>query len=446
MTSMILNANGVDDTAALIAAFNSGANSFELQGKFVISASIKNWPSNSEIFCRSLGAATIIAKPGVNFEYCIYGSGIGNLRIRGLVIDANQVNRAGILTTRSVPILLNDATNVLVEDCIFQNAIGTTLEPAFCFAVGGNSSKVIIKTSQALNGGTATKPADGFYCSASKSLIQGCIAENCTDTAFALESCSMSRISDCISDNCSAGGAIVNSSNTDTYGNSINNLTINNWNAPVTGGLQIGNPLSTSTGVLYDTIVDNVIIRANTLAGFGNGAAINVRSTGTPKPTNTKISNCTVTGASAQGILFNGSTESKAFGNSVTQTGASGIQFNNGVDHVAQGNTTNRTAFGIVLNSNASATLKNNTCSNTSYGVYAFDTSVINSYYNTVVNPTVAYQGKDIGATLNLRGALAGARMVGSLVNAPVGGAQSFKEPIYDQAGNLMGYVPIYAT
>ncbi len=446
MTSMILTANGVDDTAALIAAFNIGANSYELQGVFAISAAIPNIPANCEIFCRVPGGATIIAKPGTDFEYCLYGSGIGNVRLRGLVVDANQANRASVLTTRSVPMLLTGINNVIVEYCTFQNAIGTTSAPGFCFAIGGTSSKATIKNCQALNGGTSTKPADGFYCSGSKSLIDGCVAEGCTDTAFALESCSMSKIADCVADGCGAGGAIVNSCNTDTYGNSIDGLTINNWNASVTGGIQIGNPLSTATGVLYDTLVSNVIMRANTAGGYGNGPAINIHSTGTPKPTRVVVSNCVIDGATTQGILFNGCVSGSAFNNVVAYTGAAAIQFSGGSGHVAQGNVTDHNTFGVIAISGATVTAQSNTCSNANYGTYAFDTSVLNSYYNTVISPAVAYHGKDSGATLNLQGALVGSNMVGDLINASVGGTQSFKEPIYDKGGNIVGYRPVWTA
>lgn len=445
MTSITITANGVDDTAALVAHINSGAQSIELQGNFIVSAPV-TLVSNQKIFGQGAGITTITAKAGCDFQYVFFGAGISNVHIRDLTVDANQVNRTSVLTTRTCPVLINDGINVHVDSCIFQNAIGAASVSGFGFAFGGVGSRCTVKNSQALNCGISTKLADGFYSSASLSLIENCFAQNCTDTPFALENTSFSGIVNCIADNCGCGAAISNASNSDSRGNFINGLTVNGWNASVTGGIEVGNPISTTLGILYDTLVCNVILYANTVGGFGNGAAINVRSTGTPKPTRVRVANCLINGATTQGILFNGCVSCSAIGNTVNQTGAAAIQFVGGTGHVAQANVIDTPAFGIIAASGATVTAQGNTCSNVSYGTYAFDTSTMNSYHNTVLTPIFAYHGHDAGATLNLQAEVVGSPMVGTVINAPVGGTQSFKEAVYGPDGNIKGYRPLWTT
>lgn len=433
-----------DDTTALQAAINSGAKCVFLPaGTYLVSAQI-TLVTGQTLQGQGAGVTTVIAKAATNFQYVTYNSGGSGIKVTGITFDANQANRIGVLTTTAIPMLLTGVTDCEISECTFQNALGTVSVPGFGFALGGTSTRCTVTNCRALNNGTASKPADGFYCSASDSLISNCIAYNCTDTAFALESCSNSGIVGCVSDGCSCGGAITNAINTDTYGNYINGLTVSNWNATVTGGIQIGNPLSTSTGVQYDTLVNAVVIRANTSGGYGVGPAINVRATGTPKPTRVTVSNCIVEGATLQGILFNDCVSCTATGNVVKGTTGATVQFNEGSGHVALGNYCDGTYMITTLT--ASATFMGNVCINGTYGTYALDTSTLNSYNNFVSNISVAYHGKDAGATLNLTGLLAGTFMINNATGSAPAGALNNKFAVYDKAGSLIGYVPTYAS
>ena len=435
-----------DDTAAIQAAINSGAKCVTFPAGVYQTASQLTLVSGQTLQGQGAGVTTVIAKAATNFQYVAFNSGGSNIRVSGITFDANQANRSGVLTTTAIPMLLTGVADCHVVECVFQNAIGTAVVSGFGLAIGGTSTRCTVHNCRFLNNGTAGKPADGIFCSASDSLISNCIAYNCTDTGFVIESASYSGIVGCVSDGCSCGGAITNAINTDTYGNYINGLTVSNWNAAVTGGVQVGCPLSSSTGVLYDTLVNAVVMRANTGGGYGTGAAINVRSTGTPKPTRVTVSNCIIEGATAQGILFNTGVSCSALGNSVKQTGSAAIQFVGGTGHTAQGNVIDTTSFGVIGASASTVTAQGNICSNVSYGTYAFDTSVVNSYGNTVLTPSAAYHGKDAGATLNLIGQVSGAPIIGNASGAVPTGALNNKFLVYDKAGNPIGYVPTYAS
>lgn len=434
-----------DDTAAIQAAINSGAKCVMLvSGTYKVTAQLTLITGQT---LRGQGAyvTTIIAAASTNFEYLAYNSGGSGINISGITFDVNQVNRVTSLTTRGMGLTLTGVTDCHISDCTFQNAIGSASIPGVGCAIGGSSSRCTINNCRALNCGIVGKAADGFFMSASDSLISNSIAYNCNDTGFAVESTSNSGIVGCVADTCSCGAALTNAINTDTYGNYINGLTVNNWNASVTGGIQIGNPLNTSTGVQYDTLVNAVVIRANTVGGYGTGPAIQVRSTGTPKPTRVTVSNCVIDGATTQGVLVNSGVSVSVLGNSIKSTGSAAIQYTLGAGHAAMGNVIDTTSFGIISASTSVITAQGNLCFNVSYGTYAFDTSTINSYGNTVLNPGTGYHGKDAGATLNLLGQSAGFPMLGATSgSAPATIIDKF--PVYNKTGAVIGFVPIYQT
>lgn len=435
-----------DDTAAIQLAIDSGAKCvLFVAGTYKVTAQLTLVTGQT---LRGQGAyvTTIIAAASTNFEYLAYNSGGSGINISGITFDANQVNRVASLTTRAVGLLLTGVTDCHIADCTFQNAIGSASIPGIGCAIGGTSTRCSINNCRALNCGIVGKAADGFFMSASDSLISNSIAYNCNDTGFAVESTSNSGIVGCVADTCSCGAALTNAINTDTYGNYINGLTVNNWNAAVTGGIQIGNPLNTSTGVQYDTLVNAVVIRANTGGGYGTGPAILVRSTGTPKPTRVTVSNCVIDGATTQGVLVNSGVSVSVLGNSIKATGSAAIQYTLGAGHAAMGNVIDTTSFGIISQSTSVVTAQGNFCSNVSYGTYAFDTSTMNSYQNLVLTPTVAFHGKDGGATLNLIGQTSGTAIIGNATGSAPAGALNNKFLVYDKAGSPIGYVPTYAS
>lgn len=391
-----------DSSTAIQNAINSGAKILSLRaGTYTVGTPI-TLASNQTIQGQGAAVTTIIAKAGINFPYVLYNSGGSGINILDVTVDANQANRSGALTTPALCILLTGVTDCICDRVVVQNSLGTGAASGVGLQIGGASNRVMVQNSKALNCGIAGKPSDGFYCSGSDSLIANCIAYLCTDTAFVLESCSRSGIVGSIADTCNSGGAITNAINTDTYGNYINGLTITNWNAAVTGGIQCGCPLNTSTGVLYDTTISNVVMYANTGGALGNGPAINIRQTGAPMATRMLVSNVNIDGATTQGILAT-ATDLVIVGSTIKNTQSHCIDILGGTSNLVHGNklvSGGAGSYGVVASNSSSVTVTGNYIPAPPVGIYASNTSTITEQFNTVTGATVSYITKDAGATL----------------------------------------------
>lgn len=431
-----------DMTAAIQAAINvSGQHAVYLpSGIYLVSGTI-TLGSNITLFGDGPGNTTIIAKAATNFENVIYASGKSGFAIENLTVDANQANRIASLTTRTNCINLETCTSSAVRNVQVQNSLGFGTTVGIGCSVGGVSSTVTFENCRAVDCGTAAKPSDGFFMGASYSLISNCIADNCTDTGFAMESTNYSGIVGCVSNGCGAGAAITNAVNNDTYGNYINGLTVKDWNSSVTGGIQIGHPLSTSTGILYDTNVSNVVMVANVGGGYGTGPAISVRKTGTPQATRVNFNGITIENATTQGILVI-ATQCRISGCLIVGTTAAAILFNSTSSNCfANGNQVHSNAISTAGTATAYAT-NNLIIDAAAYGIFASDTSTLTAQFNTIVTPGVAATGKDAGATLNQIGVTGSLLMIANTTAAaPVG--LNHKFPITTNAGTTY-YVPAY--
>lgn len=253
-------------------------------------------------------ATNIVAKANTTTQYLIYANGLSSVQITGMTVDANQANRSGVLTTTAYCINLNSCTETLVEDVTVQNSLGdaSPLTSGVGCCIGGTSDRAIISNCRALNCGITGKISDGFFTSASNSLIIGCEADGCTDTAFAMESCSNTWVVGSTCNNCGSGLGISNAINTDTYGCGATGLTIRNWYATVSGGIFVGHPLLTSTGVLRDVSISDIIMHTDLGVYPTAGPAVNVTRTGTPKATNVTFNNVNIDTAGTHGFLIEG--------------------------------------------------------------------------------------------------------------------------------------------
>ena len=216
------------------------------------------------------------------------------------------------------------------------------------------------------------------------------------------------------------------------------------WNSSVTGGIQIGCPLITSTGSLYDTVVSDVTIVALTV-GKGTGPAINIRKTAIPKTVRLTLNNIRIRGASTQGIVVDGDQVSIR-GCDISGTTNACIQFATGsLTNFVSGCTMIGGSFGIATTGTSTVTAESNLMvSQTSYGVYASDTSTINSMFNIVQSPSVNYFGKDVGAALNLVGAQTNNLSVNNATGSATSGTIVNKFVVTDSNGTPLGYVPLY--
>jgi hypothetical protein len=431
-----------DMTAAIQAAINvSGRHAVYLPaGTYLVSNTI-TLASNVTLFGDGIGTTIIIAKSPATFENVIYALNASGFTIENLTVDGNVANRTAVLTARIICINLDTCTSGVVRNVQVQYSLGYSGISGVGFAVGGASSSITYENCRAVNCGTVAKPSDGFFMGASYSLISNCLASDCTDTGFVIESASHSGIVGCVANTCSAGAAITNAINTDTYGNYINGLTVKNWSSAVTGGIQIGHPLNTSTGVLYDTNVSNVVMVADVGGGYGLGPAINVRKTGTPQAVRVNFNGITIENATTQGILVV-ATQCRISGCLIVGTASSAIRFD--------GTSSNCFATNNQIHSDAIATSGTATAYVTSnliidaasYGVYASDTSTCTAQFNTIVNPGVTYTGKDAGATLDQIGVIQSRLLIANTTAAAPAGL-NHKFPITTNAGTTY-YVPAY--
>lgn len=413
-------------------------------GTYIINATI-TIPKNN-ITLDGQGSK-FLAKAANNFEYVLLGTNRSRVVIKNLNIDANQINRVSGQNIRFMGAGFISSDDCRFINCLAENVLGFSGIPGVALTFGGISTRCQIINCTAQNCGTVSSGADAYYMSGESNMIIGSEAVNITDTGFVIESSNASGIIGCIARSCAAAAAITNAVNDDKYGSFINGLTAldTTGGSGVTGQIQIGTPLSTSTGNLYDTLLSNVVM-VNNAAGTGNGAAIYIRRTGTPKAKRVTISNVRIRNSQNQGIVIDGD-EVMVHGCDFSNITENAIQIQTGSLNCAViGCTIVDGLRGIVVSGTAALLVQSSFIKSfTGYGIYAFDTSTISLYMNTVESAVgIARYGKDAGATLNFVGASGNFLSINNADgSAPVGTIVD-KFPIIDANGNGLGYVPLY--
>ena len=436
-----------DDSASILAALNacgSYGTVFFAAGTYVVGSQI-NIPQNN-ITIDGQGA-TLIAKASTNFEYMLLGTNLTNVVVKNLTIDANQTNRISGQNVRFMGAGFTSCTDSKFINCIAKNTLGYASVPAVALTFGGTCTRCQIINCTAIDCGTSAKGSDAYYMSGESNMIIGSEAQNITDTGFVIESSNNSGIIGCIARSCAAAAAITNAVDTDKYGNFINGLTAldTTGGSGVTGQIQIGTPLSTATGNLYDTLLSNVVM-VNNAGGSGAGAAIYIRKTGTPKAKRVTLANVRIRNSQQQGILVDGD-EVMIHACDLSNITENAIQIQTGSLNCSVIACTIVDGLrGIVTSGSAEIVAQSNFIKSfTGYGVFAFDTSTINAYMNTVETAVgIARYGKDVGATINLVSASGNFLSINNADgSAPVGTIVD-KFPIIDANGNGLGYVPLY--
>lgn len=294
-----------DDTAdiqAAITAANASGGSvvFLPAGTYQLSSRL-NLASNVQLVGAGMGITILRMAATSTADSVIYGTGLSNVRVADLSVDVNGSARSAYAGTMS-GVLISISTNVTLFNIEVYGALGSTA-PASAFAVAlAQVTRGLIFGCVARDSGTASRAADAFYCGPNEqTLIEGCVALNCTDSGFVLESCNASGIVGCTSKGCRVGAAISAAFNGDCYGNYIDGLTVYDWDSTVSGGLYVR---TTGTGSLYDTKISNVIMRR--ISGAGPAVQIYNVSASTAVIENVTLSNVTVHGAGTQGFLVSG--------------------------------------------------------------------------------------------------------------------------------------------
>lgn len=436
-----------DDAAAILAALTActpyGTVIFPA-GTYVIGSQINIPQSNITIDGQG---ATLVAKAAVNFEYMLLGTNLTNVTVKNLVFNANQANRVSGQNVRFMCAGFTSGTDCKFINCTAKNTLGYSSVPAVGLTLGGVCVRCQIVNCTAIDCGIIGKASDAFYTSGNANMIIGSEAVNVTDTGFVIEASNTSGIIGCIANNCAAAAAITNILNTDVYGNFIDGLTAldTTGGSGVTGQIQIGTPLGSSTGNLYDTSVSNVVM-VNNAVGTGAGAAINIRKTGTPKAKRVTISNVRIRNSQNQGVVVDGD-EVMIHGCDFSNITENAIQILSGsLNCSVIGCTITGGLRGIVTAGTAELVAHSNFVKSfTNYGMYAFDTSTISAYMNTVETTVgIARYGKDGGATLNIVTAMGNYFAINNATGSAPVGALVDKFLIVDRTGNSLGYVPIY--
>jgi len=293
------------------------------------------------------GQATLRATPGSQYEALLTATGRSNIVLRNIVIDANQRQRAAGQTTRFMGLNFHSCKSPRLIKVVAMNTLGFNHISGVGLSLGGKTLDGRVEHCEVVDCGAGAQPSDGIYTSGDNNVILSCRATRCTDTAFVVASSNHSGIVDCFAQSCSCAGAITNATNATASENYIDGLVGNDWNAGVTGGVQIGNPLSTTTGDLVSTKIAGLTLTRVA----GNGPAINVRRTGRAVTRGLEMNDVVVDGAARQGILIN-ATDVTLTNPQVRNTKDACIQFQSGSSNCRViGAKLNGGSFGIVATS-----------------------------------------------------------------------------------------------
>lgn len=436
-----------DDTAAIQSAMNSMTNGgvlFVPGGTYIVSATLTIPYSNIKLL-GSGNASVLKAANTSNYETMLLAIGLNGIEVSDLVVDANRAGRTG-LTTRTLGIELRSCSDSTVNHCMVHDTVGTSGIPGVGIAISGTSFRCKVTGCILKDCGIAGKASDGIYTSGTQTLIMNCIALNCTDTAFVIENSNQSGIVGCTARSCGAGAAITNALGSDVSGNFIDGLTVYDWTATVTGGIQIGTPIAT-TGALRNTRVSNVTLERVT----GTGPALYVNKQGA-QTIGLSLENIRVNGAGTQGILFT-ATDVMIANCHVYNTTNAGIQALGSCQRVViQGCYINGGSFGIILADGCSdCSLVSNViigvAGKTNYGIYCFGTETnINCTMNMIQSVGVAKIGYDAGTMPNIFSANSGSISTNAAATASTLGSVSRKLPVYDKDGGSIGFLPVYSN
>lgn len=147
--------------------------------------------------------------------------------------------------------------------------------------------------------GSAARPADGVYCATTLFTGANYLADDCVDTGWVFENSQFASLTGFAMRNVGCGIAITSNTSSDLSGNSISDGTIEDWDAAVSGAIQLG---TISTGNLRRTKVSNVIVRRTA----GSGPALNIRQDSTGETIDITLEAIQIDGASTQGMLLRG--------------------------------------------------------------------------------------------------------------------------------------------
>lgn len=412
----------------------------QLDGAMTIGSQITIGKDNITI----QGPAKLTAAASTNFEYMIYGTGRTNVIVQNIELDANKSNRSGSQNVRFMGGCFVSST-----DCGFVNVIARG-----CRGYGGISAVALatsagtrcyIDNCTLVDCGDSSYDSDGVFTSGTQNTIANSRAYNCTDTAFVIENSDYSVITGCSSYSCSAGAAVTLAGNDNRTGNAISGLTVRNWDAASTGGIQIG--CLSGTGNLYDTAVSGVVMYADTGSGYGSGAAVWVRKGATGEAQGVDITGVVINGAD-YGIRVDDGDNVTVSSATIKNVSSASVYFVAGVDHSVRSSHLQGGDYGVLAANAAEVDVIGNTIrGQTVGGLTALNTSTINNFMNSFKSITGSRVTKDVGATVNSMGAIVAQPVLSSnVLTNGVAGTLAKKVEVYDHNAASQGFLYLYTT
>lgn len=411
----------------------------QLAGSMTIGATITVATDNITI----QGPAKLTAKAATNFEFMLYGTGRTNVVFQNLELDANKANRSGSQNVRFMGGCFVSSTNCGYINVTVSGGRGYGGISAVGLALSA-STRCFVDNCTLSNSGDSGYDSDGVFTSGTQNTIANCRAYNCTDTAFVIENSDYSVISGCSSYNCSAGAAVTLAGNDNRTGNAIIGLTVRNWDAASTGGVQIG--CLSGSGNLYDTVVDGVVMYADTGSGYGSGAAVWVRKGATGEAQGVDISGLTVNGATYGVRVDDG--DNVTVSGTIKNVTSTSVYFVNGVDHAVKNSHLQGGDYGV-LTANAAEcdAFCNSFRGQTISSISALNTSTINNFMNTFRGLSGVRVSKDAGATINSMTQLGSQPVLtANVLTNGVAGTLAKKVEVYDHNAASQGFLYLYTT
>lgn len=434
--------NGVaDDTLAIQATLNAApANStVYFTGVSIISDTIT--PPRDNV--RIVGRARWVAAAATNFEYMFFGTGRTGVVVEHIEFDANKSNRSSGQTVRFMCAGFQTSTDCGFENVTARGARGYGGISAVGLVLSG-CTRGYVENCKLIDCGDSSYDADGVFTSGTQNTISNSRAHNCTDTAFVIENSDFSIISGCSSYNCAAGAAVTVAGSDNRTGNAIAGLTVRNWDAPSTGGIQIGN--LSGAGNLYDTSISGVVMYANTGAGYGSGAAIWVRKVGTGEAQGVEINGVEINGATYGVRVDDG--DNVTVRGTIKGVSSAAVYFAGGIDHAVKSSHLQGGDYGVLTANASECDAFGNTIRGQAIGgITALNTSTVNNWMNSFKSITGVRVSKDAGATINSMGHIATQPVLTSnVLTNGVAGTLAKKIEVYDHNAASQGYLYLYDT
>lgn len=297
-----------DDSPAIQKALDAvpagGGTVFVPPGVYRLGQTVHFRRDSTRLIGAGMNATTLRAAPTANFLVCLEIAKLNGCVMSELTVDANWSERVNNLKFgRTSAVSIVEASDSIIQFVRVTGACGVAKgesSPGLAIgrARGVDTGRNVIAFCQAIKNGTSERLSDGFFTSGFSNVIIGSTAIDCSDTGFVLESSSYSRIAGCSARSCSSGAAVSNFFADSGIGNTIEDVTIHDWNATVTGGMSVQGD---TDAPLVDTMIANVTLTFVK----GEGPAIYAWSrSGGRSIRGLSITDSRIRGAHTQGILL----------------------------------------------------------------------------------------------------------------------------------------------